>query len=496
MIYVHSLGRASRYYSARTALAPGGARLSFSGLEKRVQGIAAALRADGFNAGDRLALLLPNSPEYIELVYACSWLGVIAVPLNTRLSLAEIDQALADATPRGLVRHSSLPTPTARISWNRVLDQDPLEIRDDPPPNVVYDLDAIAALIYTSGTTGRPKGVIVTHSNILTDIHHFNYWMRYAEGAVYLHAAPLFHIADFPAMFAAPAFGASQVTIPKFSPQTFCEIVERERVSHTVLVPTMINLLTQFADVGKYDLSSLAVLAYGGSPMAPELIRRTRELLPQVKLVQVYGLSESGFLAGLQDQEHTHDRLLSCGRPCPGIDLQVTGESGKQVETGKSGELVARGANVMRGYWNNPRETSLAFRDGSFRTGDIGYQDSEGYFYIVDRMKDMIVTGGENVYSGEVEAVIYAHSAILEAAVFGIPDPKWGELVMACVVLRPGITLTVDDLIAHCRRSLAAYKIPRRVEFLDTELPKSGSGKILKRLLRERFWAHEERAVS
>jgi long-chain acyl-CoA synthetase len=215
-----------------------------------------------------------------------------------------------------------------------------------------------------------------------------------------------------------------------------------------------------------------------------------------VKLVQVYGLTESGFLTGLQDQEHTEDRFLSCGRPCPGIDLQVTDDAGKQVDAGKPGELVARGANLMRGYWNNPAETALAFRDGSFRTGDIGYQDSEGYFYILDRAKDMIVTGGENVYSGEVEAVIYAHPAVREAAVFGIPDPQWGEIVMACVMLKPGSTLNVDDLIAFCRKSLASYKMPRRVEFLDTELPKGGSGKILKRLLRERFWVHQERAVS
>jgi long-chain acyl-CoA synthetase len=382
------------------------------------------------------------------------------------------------------------------IAWQRVLDQDPLEMQNDPPPNVVYDEEAILALIYTSGTTGRPKGVMVSHGNILADIHHFNYWMRYTEGAVYLHAAPLFHIADFPAMFAAPAFGASQVTIPKFTPQTFCETVERERVSHTVLVPTMINLLVQFPDVGKYDLSSLDVLAYGGSPMAPELIQRTKELLPWSKLVQIYGLSETGFLTGLQDQEHTHDRLLSCGRPCPGIDLQVIKESGEQVEAGKPGELVARGANVMRGYWNNSEETALAFRDGSFRTGDIGYQDSEGFFYILDRVKDMIVTGGENVYSGEVEAVIYAHPGVREAAVFGIPDPKWGELVMAAVVLKPGIALTVDELVVYCRQSLATYKLPRRVEFMDTDLPKSGTGKILKRVLRDRFWVHEARAVS
>jgi long-chain acyl-CoA synthetase len=213
--------------------------------------------------------------------------------------------------------------------------------------------------------------------------------------------------------------------------------------------------------------------------MAPEVIERTRKLLPHVKLVQVYGLSETGFLTGLQDHEHTQDRLLSCGRPSVGIDLQVTDESGKQVEVGKPGELVA-----------------LAFRNGSFRTGDIGYQDSQGYFYILDRLKDMIVTGGENVYSGEVEAAICEHPAVREAAVFGIPDPKWGELVMACVVPKRGMALTADELVAHCRQSLASYKIPRRVEFQDTDLPKSGSGKILKRVLRDCFWVHQTRAVS
>ena len=496
MIHVHSLGRASRYYPERTALVLGGTRVTFRELHDRVARIAAALSRLGLGAGDRLAVLLPNGPEYIELVYACSWLGGIVVPINTRLSAVEIDRVLADASPHGLVRHSSLPTPTARTPWELVLDQQSYEVRDDSHPSAFYDPEAILALIYTSGTTGRPKGVMLTHANVFANVHNFNYWMRYREGGVYLHAAPIFHIADFPAMFAAPAFGACQVTIPKFSPQTFCETVERERVSHTVLVPTMINLLTQFSAAKKYDLSSLEVLAYGGSPVAPELIHRTKSLLPNLKLVQVYGLSETGFLTGLQNEEHTDDRLLSCGRPCPGIDLQVVDESGGQVEAGHHGELVVRGANVMRGYWNNPEETAIAFRDGLFRTGDIGYQDAPGYFYILDRLKDMIVTGGENVYSGEVEAVIYAHPAILEVAVFGIPDPQWGELVMACVVLKPGNTLTIDDLIAHCRRMLANYKIPRRIEFSETELPKSGSGKVLKRILRERFWAPQARTVS
>jgi acyl-CoA synthetase (AMP-forming)/AMP-acid ligase II len=495
MIYFHSLGRAFRYYTQRTALVVDGVAVSFKALHERVQNIAAALAGKGFAAGDRLALLLPNSPEYIELVYACSWLGVTAVPINARLSAAEIDRVLLDATPRGLVRHSSLPKPTVPLPWQLVLDEEPLNVPNGSCPDPVYELEAILALIYTSGTTGRPKGVMVSHANILANLDHFSYWMGYREGGVYLHAAPIFHIADFPAMFAAPAFSARQVTIPKFSPQDFCELVQRERVTHTVLVPTMLNLLSQFPEAKSYDLSSLEVLAYGGSPMAPELVHRVRKLLPNVKLRQCYGLSETGFLTGLEDQEHVEAKLLSCGRPCPGIDLRVEDETGNEVEVGQRGELVARGTNVMRGYWSDPQDTALAFRNGMFRTGDIGYQDSDGYFYILDRLKDMIVTGGENVYSGEVEAVIYKHPAVHEVAVFGIPDPQWGELVMACVVLKPGMVLSANDLTTHCKQFLANYKIPRRVEFSDTELPKSGSGKILKRVLREQFWAHEERAV-
>lgn len=496
MIHTHSLGRAARYFPERTALSSGGRRTTFRELHARVANIAASLSRHGFRVGDRLAILLPNEAEYIELVYACAWLGVIAVPLNTRLSAVEIDHVLDDASPRGLIRHSSLPAPSVPSLWERVLDVEPLDVKDGSPPEPIYDPDAVLALIYTSGTTGRPKGVVLTHGNMLADVDHGNYWVPNGEGDVYLHAAPMFHIADFPLMFASPAFGACQVTIPKFSPRSFCETVERERVTRTVLVPTMINMLTQFPELGKYDLTSLKELPYGGSPMAPELVRRTRDALPGVKLIQCYGLSETGFLTALRDQEHTEERLKSCGRPCPGIDVRIVDEAGNEVEAGQSGELVVRGANVMRGYWNNPEETARAFRGGMFRTGDIGRQDADGYFYILDRLKDMIVTGGENVYSGEVEAVIYEHPSVREAAVFGIPDPQWGELVAASVVLKTGMALGADELIAHCRRSLANYKVPRRVEFSETELPKGGSGKILKKVLRERYWGGRERAVS
>jgi long-chain acyl-CoA synthetase len=287
-----------------------------------------------------------------------------------------------------------------------------------------------------------------------------------------------------------------QVAIPKFTPELFCGMVQSARVTHTVLVPTMVELLVEFAPMKEFDLSSLQVLGYGGSPMAPELVRRARRILPEVKLTQVYGLSETGYLTGLRDHEHTPERLTSCGRSCPGIDLRVVDESGHELPAGLPGELVVRGRNVMHGYWNNPTETAAAFRDGFFRTGDVGHRDASGYVHILDRLKDMIVTGGENVYSGEVEAVLYTHPAVREAAVFGIPDPKWGEIVMACVALKPNAALAVQDLVTHCRASLAGYKVPRRIEFSDVELPKSGSGKILKRLLRERFWTSQSRAVS
>jgi long-chain acyl-CoA synthetase len=303
MIHTHGLERALRYYPNRTAFSHDGRRRTFLDLYDRVAGIAGHLVDQGFKRGDRIALLLPNEDQYLELIYACAWLGLIAIPLNTRFSEMEIDHVLVDATPHGIIRHSSLPTPKTAVPWQRVIDLQPLTAGELPPPAPIYDPETVLALIYTSGTTGRPKGVIQTHANILSNIYHLNYWMPYKEGGIYLHAAPIFHILDFPFMFAAPAFGTCQVTIPKFSPQTFCEAVQREGVTHSVLVPTMINLLVQFEDLKNYDLHSLELLAYGGSPIAPELVRRAQETFPNVKLVQGYGLSETGFLTGLRSDE-------------------------------------------------------------------------------------------------------------------------------------------------------------------------------------------------
>jgi long-chain acyl-CoA synthetase len=391
MIYVHSLGRAVRHYGEQTAFSIGGKRLTFIELDNRVERVAAALSRRGLRTGDRLAVLLPNGLEYIELVYACSRLGVIVVPLNARYSSREIDRVLKDTSPRALVRHSG-STPTrarANLQWQLALDKEPLDASNGLCPEVYYCPEAILAIIYTSSTTGEAKGVMLTHMNVLSNVYCLNYWMRYRQGGVFLQVAPIFHGADFPVMFAAPAFGALQVAVPRFSPRTFCEAVEKERISQTVLVPAMINMLTDFADATRFDLSSLEVLAYGGSPMPVELYRRTRRMLPGVKLVQVYGMTETGFLTGLEAKEESIGQLLNaCGRSCPGVDVQVVDpSSGRPVGAGQPGEIVARGANVMLGYWNHPDWTAQAFRNHFFRTGDIGYQDTAGCLFIADRLK-------------------------------------------------------------------------------------------------------------
>jgi acyl-CoA synthetase (AMP-forming)/AMP-acid ligase II len=507
MIYTHSIGRALQYFPQHTALLQEERAVSFLELDIRVRRTAAALQRRGFLSGDRLAFLMPNGPDYVELIYACSLLGVIAVPINTRNAGAEIDRLLEDARPRGLIRHSKFPAPTVGLEWEHVIDIAPLgEAREELYVGEFYDPDAILALLYTSGTTGAPKGAALTHANIFSNVHDLSYWLTYREKAVFLHASPMFHIADFPAMFAAPVFGAAQMTLERFDSLSFCTCVQTHGVTHTVLVPSMINTLCQFEGRAAFNLDSLDVLGYGGSPIAPALVREVRRALPKAKLLQVYGLSETGFLTGLTDAEHTDERLQSCGRPCPGIDLRVVDATGKPVASGELGNLVARGPGIMRGYWHDIEEdlvadessvdeTAEALRGGFFHTGDIGRQDKDGYFYIVDRAKDMIVSGGENVYSAEVEAAIYEIPEVKEVAVFGIPDDKWGELVAAAVVLRPGTNLSAEELRQYCKTRIASYKVPRHIEFMTEELPKSGSGKILKRVLREKYWAGQSRRV-
>ena len=312
----------------------------------------------------------------------------------------------------------------------------------------------------------------------------------------------MFHLADGAAVFTHTAHGATQAFIPRFDPKLVLETVARERVSLLLLVPTMINFLLQQADIDSFDLSSLRHITYGASPIAPDLLRRAMQVF-NCSFGQGYGLTEaSPLLTVLTQEDHvitdekSERRLASCGKPVEGVDVRVIREDGLDARPGDVGEIIARGPNIMAGYWKRPEDTEDALRDGWLHTGDLATVDEDGYIYLVDRKKDMIVTGGENVYSTEVEAVLYAHPSVKEAAVVPVPDSDWGEAVHACIALRDGKSAAAEELVEFCRERLANYKVPRSFEFIEGELPKGGTGKILKKELRERYWKGQSRRIS
>ena len=514
------LERAVRFYPDRTAVVCGGARFTYRGFAERVRRLCRALQDLGITKGDRLAILMFNCHRYFELYYATPEMGTLAVPLNIRLSADEIAYILNDSGSNTLfvgpeflpllaeIRHrlpalrhciftGDAPPPQGFAGYEQLLDA---ASADFSPVSLLPD--DLAALFYTSGTTGHPKGVMLSHANLLANAYHILSSLTWQEGEVYLHACPMFHIADGPTSHFITWLGGTHVIIPAFKPDLTLEVMERERVTATLLIPTMINFLIHHPDVAKRDLSALRCIAYGGSPMPAELARQAMQTLA-CRFIHLYGLTESApLLTFLPPEEHVADgppekvrHLLSCGRQAIGVRLRVVDEHGQEVRPGEVGEIIAKGPNIMVGYWNKPDETAAALRGGWLYTGDLATVDEEGYVYIVDRKKDMIITGGENVYSTEVENVLYTHPAILEAAAVGVPDATWGEAIKAVVVLKPGVQAGAEEIIEHCRNRMAHFKVPRSVDFYAGALPKSGSGKILKRELREKYWAGQERRV-
>jgi long-chain acyl-CoA synthetase len=514
------LDHAVRYYPDRTAAVCGSTRLSYRGLAERVRRLCHGLQGLGIRKGDRLAILMYNCHRYFELYYATPEMGALAVPLNIRLSASEIAYILKDSGSNTLfvgpeflpllaeirdqlpdLRHCVFTgdeaPPEGFVGYERLLDG----ARADISPASVGP-DDLAALFYTSGTTGHPKGVMLSHANLLANAYHVLAGLDWLDGEVYLHACPMFHIADGPTSHFITWLGGTHIIIPGFKPDLALEVMEREGVSATLLIPTMINFLIHHPDVGKRDLRTLRRIAYGGAPMPAELARQAMQTLA-CDFIHLYGLTEAApLLTFLPPQEHVAEgppaklrRLLSCGRAILGTRVRVVNGGGLEVQPGEVGEIIAKGPNIMAGYWNKPEETAAALRDGWLYTGDLATVDAEGFIYIVDRKKDMIITGGENVFSTEVENALYTHPAILEAAVVGVPDATWGEAIKAIVVLKPGLQATPADIIEHCRSGMAHFKVPRSVDFVDGALPKSGSGKILKRELREKYWVGQERRV-
>jgi long-chain acyl-CoA synthetase len=494
------LRRANLIGSSSTAVRCGDTTLTYAEMWDRCCRLIGALRALGLGTGDRVALITPNCHRFLELYQAVPGGGMTIVPLNWRLAPAELRYALEDSGATVLFTGIGDQGFGDVVPYVFDLDGDyeallaaaePVVPAEDPPE------DAVAGLFYTGGTTGASKGVMLSHRNLVSNALHFGQSIPFVPDTTWLLAAPMFHAAGTVAILSTVWGGGRQVVLGVFDPAAALDLIQSEEVTATLIVPTMLAALSEEQLVRPRDVSSLRYMAHGGSPCATETVRRAHQALPGAELIHGYGATETAPLATLTGHEELlldSPRIRSCGQPVVGVDVEVHDANGAPVPQGEVGEVAIRGPNVMLGYWNKPVETAAALVDGWYRSGDLGYQDADGYLYLVDRSKDMIVTGGENVYSTEVEEALYGHPAVLEAAVFGVPDQQWGEAVFAVVVLRSEVD--ADELTAHCRTTIAGYKVPKGIEFRTEPLPKSGAGKVLKRELREPYWAGRESRVA
>jgi long-chain acyl-CoA synthetase len=501
----------------KEAVVCGASRYSYTQVARRINRLSTGLARIGLERGDRIAILSFNCHRYLELYYGAPQMGAVVVPLNFRVPPPELTYVIGHSGARAIMVDQTfrpvideirpdLPdvqhliylgdiAPEGYAAYEQVLANGSPRFEGPGPAE-----DDLVGLFYTSGTTGEPKGVMLSHRNIVSNVDNSTMVYQPKQDDIYLHAAPTFHLADAATVFSNTTHGVKQVFIPRFDPKAVLEAVSREHVTLLLLVPTMLNFVLQEPDLGRYDLSSVRQITYGASPIAPELLRRAIRTLG-CRFFQGYGLTEaSPLLTVLKPEDHdlsasTTGRLASCGKPVPGVEVRIVNDNGADVTPGEVGEVIARGPNIMVGYWRRPEDTATAVRDGWLYTGDLATVDADGYIYLVDRKKDMIVTGGENVFSTEVEAALYEHPAVKEAAVIGIPDRDWGEAVHACVALLDGKLATTDELVEFCRGRLANYKLPRSIEFFDGELPKGGSGKILKKELRERYWSGRSRRI-
>jgi long-chain acyl-CoA synthetase len=500
--FADPIARAERLVGGGTAVSCGEQRIRFRELAARCRRLAAALDAMGLDRGDRVAILAENGVPYVEVYMGVPAAGYVVVPLNWRHAEPELLYAIEDSKSRVLITDRD-PGALADAVEHVVRIPDAYEaLVGQGPERTLGDgvsEDDLAGLFYTGGTTGASKGVMLTHRALLANALHWNTAVPIAPDDIALVMAPMFHAAGSMWIAGNVWLGCRQVPVPVFDPKTVLDVIERERCSITIGVPTMLAAIAEEQLTNPRDVSSLRVIAHGGSPIATETVRRVHAAVPGAELVHIYGATEMGPLATVLLREETHvdgARARSCGQPVPGVDLRVLDPDWKELPVGETGEIAVRGPNLMQGYWNKPEQTAEVLRDGWYRSGDLGYQDDQGFVFLVDRAKDMIVSGGENVYGTEVEEALYKHPAVLEAAVFGVPDEKWGEAVHAVVVLRPDAdAVGADELIAFCREQLAGYKVPKGIDFRGEALPKSGPGKILKRELRAPHWEGRERQI-
>ncbi|MGW6727984.1 acyl-CoA synthetase [Nocardia sp. NPDC055029] len=486
---------------------------SVAEVHDRVARLAGALRKLGVARNDRVAILALNSDRFHEYLLAVPWVDAVVIPVNIRWSMSEIAYSLADSetsvlfvddmfTPlvpgireaapsvRMVIHCGDGPTPEGMLSYEDLVQS------ARPIPDSRRGGAALAGIFYTGGTTGHPKGVMLSHANLATSaLGSLASEFVLGPGEIVLHAAPMFHLAALGGWHGQLIRGGTHVFIPAFEPVATLRAIQQRQVTATVLVPVMIQMLVDHPEVVNHDLSSVRTVLYGASPISQAVLQRAMEEFPRASFVQAYGMTELSPIATLlSPADHQAGRLRSAGRAAPHAEIRIADLDGNEVPRGTVGEVEARGGNVMMGYWNMPEETATTMRNGWLRTGDGGFMDDEGYLYIVDRVKDMIVSGGENVYSAEVENALASHASVAACAVIGVPDEAWGERVHAVVVCQPGAALTLAEIREHVKDLIAGYKTPRSLDIVGS-LPLSGAGKVLKRELRKQYWKESDRQV-
>jgi acyl-CoA synthetase (AMP-forming)/AMP-acid ligase II len=494
----------------------GARRRTFAELVTRVAKLAGALQGLGMKPGDRVGILALNSDRYLEYYLGVLWGGGVVNPCNIRWSPKEILYSLEDCDTRILLIDDTFLKMREAFKGSRVVttlvhmgdgeapaglhSYERLVAAAAPVEDLRRSGDDLAGIFYTGGTTGVAKGVMLTHANLHASAIAGVAAIPFGDDLSMLHAAPMFHLADIGLGLMMLLRGATHVFIPMFTPKGVLEAIQEAKVTTALLVPTMIQLVLDAPELGSYRTDSLTTLVYGASPITEAVLARAVKAWPRARLYQAYGMTELSPVASILPAErHVFEgplagKVRSAGTAALCVELKVVDAEDREVPRGTVGEVVVRGPNVMKGYWNKPELTEQSLRGGWMHTGDGAFMDDDGFLFIVDRLKDMIVTGGENVYSGEVENALMQHPGVAMCAVIAVPDPRWGERVHAVVVARPGQTLAAEALLEHCKGLIAGYKCPGSIEF-RTELPVSGAGKILKTTLREPFWRGVERRV-
>ena len=513
------LNSAADTFPNKIASIDGDRQHSWSEWRDRMARLAAALRGLGMAADDRVAILALNSDRYTEFLYGVWWAGGAVVPMNTRWSAAEnayslndsgaqilfvdrnfvpmLDAIRAEATGvKTLIYMSDDAAPEGMLSFEELIAQnvpcnDPMRGGED-----------LAGLFYTGGTTGFPKGVMLPHRALWYNAMAIAKEIRFNHDTKYLHAAPMFHLADFGFNTAIAMVGACNVFIPSFEPEATLKAIETHQINTSLLVPTMLGMILAHPTFTPERVNSLKRYIYGASPMPEGLLRQALQAMQHVEFYQAFGQTEMApVVSVLQPEDHVLEGpksvlLRSAGLPAVGCEIKIIDEDGNIVPRGTVGEIAARSPGTMLGYWNLPEQTEKTLVDGWVHTGDGAYQDEDGFIYIVDRMKDMIVSGGENVFSAEVESAISTHPNVAAVAVIGIPSDQWGESVHAIIIPKPDTNPDEASIIAHCRAHIAGYKCPRSITLRSEPFPMSGAGKVLKRELRAPYWDGQTRSVN